>query len=389
MVDKFSYEKILYFKCKNCGQKISLYDLKLKLWNDVDKISEFVDDSFHTFYEVSTPSSELYYGDFTGGAASQTIDFKLSDSICGCDEDHNIRLYVSFIADTPDLRKGKSTTYVEEILEFIPLTSDTLDFTSDFLILKGKNILKIIHYLFERWIALGYQVEIFCPYITIKTCWEPLLKIVSNINSEFHEVAPISIFTRNLQDFRKRTLEQQILFWINKENLRTHCFQVDYEFDEAPPCYEDPYYNCIHNFGTFITSNIYTTNLDFHGKYYLGVSKDNNCEIVNTSFNLVPTELDQFETFKLLNIKNFNINNIRPELNWTKFQLDETVLRKTPVHGFIRKNRIKRYIKSKNSIISDDIFNNNKLNSIIQEMLDYAIERAKSNKRKTVKFYDI
>jgi histone H3/H4 len=53
------------------------------------------------------------------------------------------------------------------------------------------------------------------------------------------------------------------------------------------------------------------------------------------------------------------------------------------------KSKIREYIKSKNMNTSSGVIDGDKLNKIIMEKLDRAVERAKSNKRKTVKPRDL
>ncbi len=259
--------------------------------------------------------------------------------------------------------------------------------TSDFLLLKGEEILNVIHFLFLRWAALLYKIEIFCPYIYSDTCWKPLLKIISNIKSNHYKVFPISIYTRKLQEFRRLTLEQQINKWINDENL-TGCFNVDYEF-ENPPCYDDPFYPCIHNFGKFITSNVYFTNINFHEKYYAAYSDSGHCEIVLTSFNLISSELDQYETFQVVNNHGLNLGTIRPNLDWKRFILKEELLRKEGVDYFSNEKKVRKYINAKGCRVSSDLINGAELNMIIKKILNKPITKAKKNGRIIVKSFDI
>lgn len=250
------------------------------------------------------------------------IDYEFQEPFCECGINHNFRLYVEFVARTPEWRDGKYTCYLEQLEDFLPLTSDTMTFTSDFLMLKGEEILNIIHFLFERWAALGYQMEIFCPYLTIETCWNPLLDTVVKFTSQYHNVAPIHVFTREMQEFGDRTITEQVIAWINQEKQRTRCDDLTY--DDFPQCDEEPFYKCIHNFGKLITSNIYFTNTAFHGKYYGGIDSENRtAEIASTSFNLVPFELHQYETFKLLKVRDIDFNSIRPNLNWVQVTLSD------------------------------------------------------------------
>lgn len=388
MVDYYFYSKVLKFQCNQCGDSISLSNLHGIVWNEVNYIEPIVDASFSTHTDIETPASELWWGDFGGsGIGTQIIDYTLNSTICKCGTNHAFKLYISFIAEIPDWNNGKRTCYLEQIEEILALSSETMTFMSDFLILKGEEILNIIHFLFKRWAALLYNIEIFCPYISIKTCWNPLLEIASALSSNYYKIAPISIYTRKMQEFRKLTNEQQIKRWINDENLNG-CFNIDYEFED-PPCYEDPFYPCIHNFGKYITSNIYYTRINFHAKYYLGYSDKRHSEVVLTSFNLIPYELKQYETFKLINIHDLDINLIRPNLNWKKFILNEELLRQDAVDYFFYEKKVKKYIEASDCKSSSNLINGLKLNLIIKQILDKAIIRAKRNGRKIVKAYDI
>lgn len=387
MVDRYFYSKVLKFQCNNCRGSITLFDLDQKLWDEESYISEIVDNSFTNHVEIETPASAYDWGDFGGGGGAQYIKYELRDTICDCETNHNIRLYVSFLASTPDWKEGKRTSYLEEIEEFLPLTSDSMTFTSDFLILKGEEILNIIHFLFERWVALGYQIEIFCPYITIETCWRPLLKVISKFHSQYHDVAPINIYTRNLQDFRKRTIKQQITHWINKEKKNSPCFNV--KEDDFVACYEEPFYKCIHNYGRFLTSNVYSTVVDFHGKYYAGSPINGYSEIALTSFNLTPFQLDQYETFKILNLHGHELSSIRPNLDWEKFVLDDELLRRKVTERFCFNTRVKKYIRSKECGLSRYTLEGDKLNYIVMDIIDKAIARARANGRETVQVRDL
>lgn len=53
------------------------------------------------------------------------------------------------------------------------------------------------------------------------------------------------------------------------------------------------------------------------------------------------------------------------------------------------KSKIREYIKSKGCNTSSALLDGDTLNKIIMEKLDKAVERAKANKRKTVKARDI
>lgn len=388
MVDPFFYDKVLKFQCRQCRNLITLNDLNGILWDEKNYIESLLDESFTTHIDIETPASSLWWGDFGGsGGGAQIIEYTLRSTICNCEINHTFKLFIDFSAIIPDWNEGKRTCYLEEIEEILALNSETMILTSDFLLLKGEEILNVIHFLFLRWAALLYKIEIFCPYIYTDTCWKPLLKIISNLKSNHYEVFPISIYTRKLQEFRRLTLEQQINKWINDENL-TGCFNVDYEFED-PPCYDDPFYPCIHNFGKFITSNVYSTNINFHAKYYAAYSDSGRCEIVLTSFNLISSELDQYETFKVENIHGLNLDTIRPKLGWKKFILKEELLRKEGVDYFSDERKVKKYINAKGCRVSSDLINGVKLNVIIRKMLDKAITRAKKNGRITVKSFDI
>lgn len=52
------------------------------------------------------------------------------------------------------------------------------------------------------------------------------------------------------------------------------------------------------------------------------------------------------------------------------------------------KSKIREYVKSKGSSTSGDLLNGDRLNDLIVDILDKAIERAKANGRKTVKKRD-
>ncbi len=380
---------ILYYKCVKCRDKISLTQINNILWDNISEIERIVDDSFSTFYDVSTPSADLYYGDFNSGGAAQIVNYTLPNSICSCQTPHSIALNVFFLATTPDLRNGRYTTYLESIDDIIPLNSRTLVFSIDFALLQGAEILKIIYYLFERWVILGFNIEIFCPYLSIDVCWDPLLEILSTFKASYENVEAISIYTRYRQEWNKLSIQQQIKKWINKVNLDTQCFKsYDEGYDDLAPCEEDPYYPCAHNFGRLLTSSIYTTKTRFHGKYYLGY-KDNNAEILITSFNLISAEINQFETMKLDTNTNFNINTTRPNLNWLKYQIDSSLIYNPPVHDFINPIKIKKYIKSKGLRISTELLYGSALNCKIQDLINKAIERTIKNKRRDVQSYDI
>ncbi len=386
MVDIFFYSTVLKFQCKLCRESIILSDLHGILWEEVDYINTIVDDSFLTHIDIETPASALWWGDFgRGGAGAVCINYTLRATICKCETNHTFKLYINFLAEIPDWDKGKRTTYLEVIEDILALGSDTMTFTSDFLILKGEEILNIIHFLFRRWAALGYRMEIFCPYISIETCWNPLLQIASEFTSAHHKIAPISIYTRKLQEFRKFNLEQQIARWINDEKL-TGC-NINYEIEE-PPCDDDPFHPCIHNFGKFVTSEVYYTKINFHAKYYAGYTKGHS-EIAHTSFNLIHYELNQYETFKLTTMLGLDLNSIRPNLEWERFVLNEEILRTEAVEYYFDDKKVKAYFKSKDCRVSSNLIQGSKLNLIIERILDKAVYRAKENDRETVESIDI
>ncbi len=388
MIDPFFYTKVLKFQCINCRKIITMNDLNAVLQEEVDNIEDILDETFMEHIDIETPASSYWWGDFGGrGVGAKIIDYPFKSSICDCENNHTFKLWVNFTATVPDWHEGKRTCYLEEIEDILPLNSTRMVLTSDFLLLKGEEILEIIHFLFFRWAALLYRIEILCPYIYIDTCWKPLLKVVSELKSNHYKVFPISIYTRKMQKFGRITLEQQINKWINDENLEG-CFNIDYEFED-PPCYEDPFYPCIHNFGKFITSNVFYTNDKFHAKYYAGYSASGPCEIVLTSFNLISSELAQKESFKLVNEPSLNLDTIRPNLNWKKFVLKEELLRKDGVDYFIKSNKVKQYINAQGYKVSSNLINSIELNMKIKNLLDKAIYRAEKNGRQTVKSFDI
>ncbi len=285
-----------------------------------------MDESFSTHIDIETPASSLEWADFMSGFGGIYINYEFHDSLCDCGINHKFKIYVEFTARTPNWKNGKYTCYLEQVEDIMPLASETMDIASDFLILRGDEILNIILFLFERWTALRYQIEIFCPYLTIGTCWNPLLETVAKFSSKYYDVNPIHIYTRKMQNFGRRTIAQQVTQWINQERRRTRCY--DLILDDFPQCEENPFFRCIHNFGREITSNIYHTATPFHGKYYAGIdSKNRNAEIVSTSFNLVPFELKQYETFKLLKVNEVDFNTIRPNLNWEQVILNDDLFK--------------------------------------------------------------
>ena len=129
-----------------------------------------------------------------------------------------------------------------------------------------------------------------------------------------------------MQEFGARTITAQIIAWINQEKQKSLC--DDLSPDEIPQCEDYPFYKCIHNFGKQMTSNIYYTDTPFHGKYYAGIDSENRiAEIASTSFNLVPFELHQYETFKLIKLKGVDFNRVRPNLHWEQVTLSDDLFR--------------------------------------------------------------
>ena len=158
--------------------------------------------------------------------------------------------------------------------------------------------------------------------------------------------------------------------------------------DENPPCYEDPFYGCIHRNGEFITSNVFSTKTNFHGKYYSGSLQDHT-EMVMTSFNMLTSEYNQYETFKFINLINVDFNTIRPDLNWQQFILNKDILKRECIEDFLVEKKIKSYFKSKGFRISRDLLPNDIINEKIQIILNKAIERAKRNNRNIVRPEDL
>ncbi|MBD3338059.1 MAG: DUF1931 domain-containing protein [Candidatus Lokiarchaeota archaeon] len=53
------------------------------------------------------------------------------------------------------------------------------------------------------------------------------------------------------------------------------------------------------------------------------------------------------------------------------------------------KSKVREYIKGKGCNTSSEVLDGDKFNSIIMDILDKAVDRAKANKRKTVKARDL
>ncbi|KKL85380.1 hypothetical protein LCGC14_1955280 [marine sediment metagenome] len=173
---------------------------------------------------------------------------------------------------------------------------------------------------------MQYQIEIYSPFISVKTCWNQLLNTVEKFNYYDHPISPIYVFTRKDQEFGRRNVKSQILGWINDEKRRTQC-EKSIEFDDEPPCYENRFFKCIHNYGKFITSNVYYTEQYFHAKFYSGINNKGLNETVITSFNLVDHELEQYETFCLTSTEYDSFVKIRNSVDWNKVIIDENIFR--------------------------------------------------------------
>ncbi len=63
--------------------------------------------------------------------------------------------------------------------------------------------------------------------------------------------------------------------------------------------------------------------------------------------------------------------------------------KKPAVETLFVKSKVKEYIKSKNCNTASEVLDGNKLNSILIELLEKAVARAKANNRKTVQERDL
>ena len=291
-------ENDVYFRCLNCNMRIYRNQMYELLWDEEEEILEVAEEKNLEFWEIMSPSaSDGMFKGFGGNI----IDYYFSKKICECKKNHNLKIYVEFFYHTPYWHKEKYHYYIEQIEEFIPLESNTLKLESDLLIIKGKEVLDLIHWFIERWVALEYDIDIISPFLDSKACWDPLYNTILKFRNRTHNLKPFSIYTRKTHGFFKyqKSIQKQIDNWLVKEFNNSPCNPID-DFSDLY-CSNNLDFPCIHNYAKFALENINYTTKRFHAKYYSGKRDSSNIEVIVSSFNLIKSELNQFETFFLTN----------------------------------------------------------------------------------------
>ncbi|MGC9778085.1 MAG: hypothetical protein HZR80_02465 [Candidatus Heimdallarchaeota archaeon] len=304
----------LYYECNICKQKLYLDKLYKILWANEEKIIELARISCFESWEPLIIIDRIFQNE--GG---NIVNFQITEPICKCTEQHYIIIYVKVIFDEFIDEHCKYEYFIREILDFIPLTSKTLSLRSGLILLKGKEILELLHWFFERWAIMRCTIEIVSPFIDIEAYWKPLYQTVMKFRKLLHEIKPFIIYTRKTSGFfkKQKTAIERLNDWLQKESKNNTCSPFD-EFNESL-CHSDLTYPCTHSFAKYITQNVYYLKTRFHAKYYMGSTKSGFCEAILTSFNLIKSELNQYESFILTN----NIGDIqgfKDNIKWKKIK---------------------------------------------------------------------
>lgn len=296
----------LFMECKKCKERLTINELLEILYDDYEDIRDIAEENKYSAWEVSAPTANMH-----SGKGGDTINYSIN---CECSTKHNLDIYVEFTFHVDDIFSVSQPYYIDTVDRIIPLKSNSLRLLSSNYLLEGRVILNLLHWLFVRWAAMDYAIEIVSPFVDNQACWDKLFDIAVTFSNRVHSRYPITVFSRYSQRKGVKYTNMKVLLkeWLKEKENEADCY-VD-SYDEGP-CFEDLNYPCIHNLGSSIIDNVSITRRRFHAKYYKGTSIDGHNEIVFSSFNLIRSELNQLETFCMLNDISSSIKN---RLTWER-----------------------------------------------------------------------